>query len=89
LYTVSDGSVSFEAYSYDKTLKVNDKVMVTIPNGDYNSNKIITAKIEPEKPDMSTYTSQLDLMQIFTDNILTTHTHKAYDNPGILANDQG
>jgi hypothetical protein len=61
--------------------------MVTIPNGDYNSNKIIVAKLEPEKPDASEYASQLDLMQIFTDNLVTTHVHKSYDNTGVLAND--
>lgn len=89
LYTVSDGSVSFEAYSYDKTLQINDKVMVTIPNGDYSQHKIITAKIEPELPDASTYASQLDLMQVFTDNIITTNTIETFENDGLLANDQG
>lgn len=89
LYTVSDGSVSFEAYSYDKTLQVNDKVMVTIPNGDYSQHKIITAKIEPELPDASTYASQLDLMQVFTDNIITTNTIETFENDGLVANDEG
>ena len=89
LYTVSDGSVSFEAYSYDKTLQVDDRVMVTIPNGDYSQHKIITAKIEPELPEASTYASQLSLMQIFTDNIITTNTIETFDNEGLLANDEG
>ena len=61
-YIVSDGSVSFEAYSQEKTLEVDDTVMVTIPNGDYNSNNIVIAKLEPDIPEASTYTSQLDLM---------------------------
>jgi uncharacterized Fe-S center protein len=35
-YTVSDGSVKFEACSEDTTLSKGNSVLVTIPNGDYN-----------------------------------------------------
>ncbi len=88
-YTVSDGSVTFEANSRDKTLKINDNVMVTIPNGDYSQNKVIITKIEPDNLDNVEYTSQLDLMQIFTDNIIDGYTSKTIDNIGLLANDSG
>jgi hypothetical protein len=36
--------------------------MVTIPNGDYSSNKVIISKVEPEMPEASEFASQLDLM---------------------------
>lgn len=62
--------------------------MVTIPHGDYSSEKIIIAKIEPETPELTNYNSQLDLMQIFTDNIVVTNTVQQYDNIGLLANDR-
>lgn len=89
IYTVSSGSVSFEARSYDKTLEVNDVVMVTIPNGDYSNEKIIIAKLEPEVPEVANYSSQLDLMQIFSDDIVVTNTSDSGENNGLLANDGG
>ena len=63
--------------------------MVTIPNGDYSNEKIIIAKIEPEIPEMVNYSSQLDLMQIFTDDIVVTNTSDSGSNNGLLANDGG
>ena len=70
-------------------MEVNDTVMVTIPNGDYSNEKIIIAKIEPEIPEMVNYSSQLDLMQIFTDDIVVTNTSDSGSNNGLLANDGG
>ena len=63
--------------------------MVTIPNGDYSNEKIIIAKIEPEIPEAMNYSSQLDLMQIFTDDIVVTNTSDIGTNDGLLANDGG
>lgn len=63
--------------------------MVTIPNGDYSNEKIIIAKIEPEIPEVMNYSSQLDLMQIFTDDIVVTNTSDTGTNDGLLANDGG
>ena len=63
--------------------------MVTIPNGDYSSNKVIISKVEPEMPEASEYASQLDLMQIFTENIMNTNITENFDNTGLLANDRG
>jgi hypothetical protein len=36
MYTVSDGSVKFTAYSSDTTFLVNTNVYVQIPNGDWD-----------------------------------------------------
>lgn len=69
--------------------------MVTIPNGDYSSNKVIISKVEPEMPEASEFASQLDLMQIFTENIVNTNldgnsnNENLLNNPGLLANAGG
>lgn len=43
-YRVSDGSVEFTAYSETTTYRNNTVVYVTIPNNDYDNDKIITGK---------------------------------------------
>jgi hypothetical protein len=43
-YTVSDGSVSFTAYTEDTSYKKDDKVYVTIPQGDFTQKKIIIGR---------------------------------------------
>lgn len=43
-YIVSTGSVSYVAYSNDTTYREGDCVYVTIPNGDYDNQKIISGK---------------------------------------------
>lgn len=63
--------------------------MVTIPNGDYSNNKIIIAKLESDQIEPESYTSQLDLMQIFTENILDTNKVDIEDNGELLANENG
>ena len=44
MYTVSDGSVKFTAYSSDTTFLVNTNVYVQIPNGDWDQQKFIIGK---------------------------------------------
>ena len=43
-YTCSNGSAQFIAFSKDDTYKVGDTVLVTIPNNDYDQQKIIIGK---------------------------------------------
>lgn len=43
-YTVSNGSTTFVAYSTETGYKKNDAVLVTVPNGDYNQQKIIIGR---------------------------------------------
>lgn len=43
-YTVSTGAASFKAYSNDAKYVLNDKVMVTIPQGNYDNTKFIIGK---------------------------------------------
>lgn len=50
VYTVSNGNANFLAYSKDSEYKNDDVVMVTIPQGNYNNQKIIVGKkINEEK----------------------------------------
>ena len=44
IYTVSTGNSSFLAYSTEIGYKENDAVMVTVPQGDYNKQKMIIGK---------------------------------------------
>lgn len=44
IYTVSTGNSSFLAYSTEVGYKENDAVMVTVPQGDYNKQKMIIGK---------------------------------------------
>jgi hypothetical protein len=43
-YTVGDGSVTFIAYSEDTKYKKDDKVYVTIPQGDFTQKKVIIGR---------------------------------------------
>ena len=44
IYLVSTGNAKFTAYSRDSSYRVNDTVMVTIPEGDYDKQKMIIGK---------------------------------------------
>ena len=74
-YTVSDGSVKFEACSEDTTLSKGNSVLVTIPNGDYNMQKMIVGRVAADSTEPFNYKSPLNNMAKFTSNIL--------DQPGI------
>lgn len=86
-YTVSDGSVEFEAYAQEKTLSKGEQVLVTIPNGDYSMRKVIIDKVDNEIINTSTYTTPLSQMQIFTDNILSFNEVEYGVSGELLAND--
>ncbi len=47
-YTVSDDEKTFDAFSSEE-YKIGDKVYVTIPEGDYENNKIIVSKYTSEE----------------------------------------
>lgn len=44
IYTVFNGNTNFVAYSSETGYKKDDSVMVTIPQGDYNNQKVIISK---------------------------------------------
>lgn len=90
-YTVADGALKFEAYSTITTLNINDNVLVSIPNGDYDNQKTILNKVIVDEYTSSLgYVSPLSNMLKFTDNIVNEVTPSALsdgDAFSILAND--
>lgn len=72
-YTVSDGSVRFEALSEDTSYNLDDSVLVLIPNGDYQNNKLILGKTKVEDDLPYNYISPMSMMVKFTDNILNNN----------------
>ncbi len=44
-YTIKEGVVEYIAYSENTSYKIDDAVYVTIPNGDYSQQKMITGKV--------------------------------------------
>ena len=81
-YSVRYDSLIFDAYSTDTTLKVNDKVSVLIPNGDYNEQKIILNKIIQNEDLTSSiaHISPLKQMLKFSNNIIDNKDKIIVDN---------
>lgn len=82
-YTVSIGNTKFPAYSDDTTYKVNEAVMVTIPQGDYDNQKIIIGRqintdADSPIPYVSPFLSMIDI----TNNLIYGEI-----KDGIWAND--
>lgn len=83
-YRVTDGSVSYIAYSDTDNFKVGDQVRVNIPNNDYTQQKFIVGKYTSEdstKP--ITYVSPLDNVVNITGNLTKILGNSAF---GIIAN---
>lgn len=59
-YILTDGATTFLAYSEDVTMKLGTSVYVTIPNGDFTKQKLITGKYISEDSEYYTYVSPLD-----------------------------
>lgn len=80
-YSVNDGSRIFIAYTNDTRLKNKDTVYVTIPQGNYDNQKIIIGKrtVETEKP--YTFVEPFDFLFDMTDNIV-----KKANNGALIAN---
>ena len=70
IYTVSDGSIEFIAYSEDVNYKVNTKVYVKIPNGDMANQKIITSKYIDENSEYIDYIAPLDSFIDISGNLI-------------------
>lgn len=78
VYTVSNGNASFLAYSKDSEYKNNDVVMVTIPQGNYNNQKIIVGKkINEEKEETPIeFKRPFSNLINITNNILSNENQK-------------
>lgn len=83
VYMVNNGSASFIAYSKDTDYKVKDNVLVTIPQGDYNQQKIIIGKYVAKNSKPFVYKNPFDYFVDITGN-LVSNSHGEFS---ILAND--
>lgn len=82
-YTVSTGAASFKAYSNDAKYVLNDKVMVTIPQGNYDNTKFIIGK-QPSKENQNkplSYVSPMTQIIDLTGNLIDGEHFK-----GLIAN---
>lgn len=69
-YTVDDGSTTFLAYSKDTDYKVGDSVYVTVQNGDWSLQKLITGRYVKDDTKPFAYKSPLDSFLDITDNLV-------------------
>lgn len=70
MYTVSDGSVKFTAYSSDTTFLVNTNVYVQIPNGDWDQQKFIIGKKKSKDTTVATYNNPFQQFIDITGNVI-------------------
>ena len=84
-YKVSEGSVSYEAYSESTDYKKNDQVLVSIQQGDYSQEKTIIRKYSAsdELNKIVPYVSPLETVVTMTENLV-----ERIENNSILANGQ-
>lgn len=84
-YKVSDGNVSYVAYSEVQDYKSGESVRVVIPNNDYSRRKFIVGRYGDEKDNIPiTYVSSVDSIVNISGNIIDNESsNKTY---GITAN---
>lgn len=80
-YTVNDGSSTFLAYSDNTDYSKGTSVYVSIPNGDYSKQKLITGKYLTVESDYYTYTSPWKRFVDITGDLIQSN-----DSASILAN---
>lgn len=89
-YTVTNDTLTFQAYSDNLTYKVGNYVRVSIPNGDYSQQKYITGLYQYNTGEAVSYVSPLDtFMGISTliDKRATPASDKLVNQPiGLIAN---
>ena len=69
-YKVDNGSVTFTAYSRDTSYVVNDTVYVTIPNNDWNQQKLIVGKQVTATSTPSIYVTPFSTLLDATSNLI-------------------
>ena len=72
-YSVSNGDIVFDAYSSDTSLKAKDVVYVTIPEGNYDNQKIIQGKKTSDSEKPFIFTTPFDTMLDLTKNIVPSN----------------
>lgn len=69
-YKVTDGSVTFTAYSQNTDYKENEAVYVTIPNNDFNQQKLIIGKYTADTETPFVFTNPTSTMIDVTGNLI-------------------
>lgn len=77
-YKVTDGSAKFYAYSVSTDYKENDAVYVTVPNGDYNNQKIIIGKQVSNNTSPFIFTTPFDTIVDVSTNLINDKTTSGY-----------
>ena len=83
-YTCSNGSAQFVAFSKDTTYKINDSVQVTIPNGDYDQQKIIIGKYVADDETPYVFTQPFDTIIDVSANLIDEEVSAK----GLIANNE-
>lgn len=78
VYRVSDGSTKFYAYSASTTYKKDDAVYVTVPNGDFNNQKIIIGKQVTNNTSPFLFTTPFDTMVDVSTNLINDKVTEGY-----------
>ena len=82
-YVVSDGGAKFEAFSDDTSFRNGNNVLVTIPNGDFNLQKIIIGRVAVTDTTPFKYTSPLSTMLKVEDDLMINRNES---ETGLLIN---
>lgn len=82
-YTVSDGTKTFVAYSAVTNYTKNTTVFITIPNGDWENQKMIIGKKTAENDTPFVFTQPFDTIFDETDNVVDSISSEVYS---LLAN---
>lgn len=85
-YKVTDGSSKFYAYSVSTDYKKDDAVYVTIPNGDFNNQKIIIGKQVTNNTSPFLFTTPFDTIVDVSTNLINdkiTEGHLRANDPSI------
>ena len=69
-YTCSNGSAQFVAFSKDTSYKINDSVQVTIPNNDYDQQKVIIGRYVAENDLPFTYVQPFNTIIDVSSNLV-------------------
>ena len=86
IYKVSDGHITFDAYSENsESYNVGDHVLVTIPQGDYDNQKMIIGLVSSDEDNFLKYNNPLDAMIKATGDIAFSQEGSKYCE--LIAND--
>lgn len=78
-YKVTNGDATFDAYSSDTKLKIDDVVYVTIPEGNYDNQKIIQGKKTSDNEKPFVFITPSDTFLDITDNLVERTTPETGD----------